>query len=62
MSKLPEGRKPLTKEWFKNKLWRIDPTNNDDIWPLVDEMDRIRPFDVEEINRAKEREKKNGNS
>ena len=46
MSKLPEGRKPLPKEWF------IDRAN------LLEGKD-IREMDEEERQRAKEKEKKN---
>jgi len=45
-SKLPEGRRPLSDDWFREKAYAFS-------------YDDIRPMDEEERQRAKEREDKN---
>ena len=56
MSKLPEGREPLTKEWFIDRAKRM---SSDDEWPMVDDFSDITPMSDEEMQRAKEKSASN---
>ena len=56
MTKLPEGRKPLPREWFIDRAKAVQPDNE---WPQSDDFSDIRPMTKEERKRAEERAKIN---
>ena len=61
-AKLPEGRSPLSDDWFREKaaVFSFDEYGNygENNGPLPPTKD-IRPMNEEERNRAKERSKRN---